>query len=246
MILRARGHVLEISRRPLLVGVVDIKCQGPSNAVGEAVCDALNHASAFAREGADLIEISATSFSAGEDVSARQVEAKALGEFLRLWDPKIPLMIRTNRMEVAEIVLAHGGDVLAGEVSLVGAAVAGLCARMGVALMIGTEETQGSVSPTALERAAFEAVRAGMSMERICLSLGRGTTAFVAMKKLRHLPYPLVISSPCSFSEDKDGYAGTVAWVVQAMLNGLGGIRLHELRPALAALKMIEALGQPC
>jgi dihydropteroate synthase len=235
-----------MARRPFLVGILDHKCQGPSKILNEKVFNAVNDAHALVREGADVIEVSVSSFTKDEHTPALQTEVEALNAFVQLWDLDIPLMIRTNRIAVAEAVLPHGGDILAGEVSLTGDSVARLCTRTGVALMIGTEAMQGSICPPALERAAVEAVRAGMSMESICLSLGRGTMAFALIKALRHFPCPLVISSSCSISEGRDGHAGTVAWVVQAMLSGVGGIRLHALRPARAAVEIIGALGYPC
>ena len=249
MILEARGHSFDLTHRPLIVGVMGMLLQGPVRDLREFVSQALRRARALREEGADMVEVGILSDPQGW-LMATETEEEFLRTFVGMWDPSVPLVIRTDRADVAEAVLPLGGHVFAGGASLGGVGIARMCARTGAALIIENNIEEGDLAerngvlPALLERAAKGCEQAGMSLKSVWLSAGAGIKGVSQLKDIRPLGRPLVVSCVAPVSGAAAlSEACVAACVVQGMLKGGAVFRVPFVRPALSAARIIGALG---
>lgn len=152
MIWKARHHVIEFPRRPLVMGIVNIN---DDSFCGDGTLDpdkALAQAETMLREGADIIDIGAESARTNRGPITVEEEIHRLLPFLAAWPALIsrfetapwdkaqlwpPLLsINTWRSEVIEAVLPHGGDLINDISALPDATNARLCAEHGASLLI--------------------------------------------------------------------------------------------------------------
>ena len=118
MILRARQHVIEFPRRPMVMGIVNIN---DDSFCGDGTLDptaALAQAEQQLRDGADIIDIGAESARTNRQAISVEEEIDRLKPFLAKW-PELrahhntPLLsINTWRSDVIAEVLPHGGDII--------------------------------------------------------------------------------------------------------------------------------------
>ena len=142
MILRARQHVIEFPRRPLVMGIVNIN---DDSFCGDGTLDptaALAQAEQQLREGADIIDIGAESARTNREAISVDEEVDRLRPFLARWPElkarfKAPLLsINTWRSDVIAEVLPLGGDIINDISGLPDAFNAKLCAEHRAALLI--------------------------------------------------------------------------------------------------------------
>lgn len=152
MIWKARHHVIEFPRRPLVMGIVNIN---DDSFCGDGTLDpekALAHAEAMLREGADIIDIGAESARTNRGPISVEEEIQRLLPFMAAWPALVekfekapwdneqlwpPLLsINTWRSAVIEAVLPHGGDLINDISALPDATNARLCAEYGASLLI--------------------------------------------------------------------------------------------------------------
>jgi len=191
MILRARQHVIEFPRRPMVMGIVNIN---DDSFCGDGTLDptaALAQAEQQLRDGADIIDISAESARTNREAISVEEEIDRLKPFLAKW-PELrahhntPLLsINTWRSDVIAEVLPHGGDIINDISGLPDAFNAKLCAEHGAALLImhsvgqpkvpHTHVTYESIMDTLerfFEQRLVMAESVGLSRESILLDPG--------------------------------------------------------------------------
>lgn len=152
MIWKARQHVIEFPRRPLIMGIVNIN---DDSFCGDGTLDpekALAQAEAMLRDGADIIDIGAESARTNRGPITEEEEIRRLLPFMQAWPSLVErlgtppwdgeqlwppmLSINTWRSSVIEAVLPHGGDLINDISALPDATNARLCAEHGASLLI--------------------------------------------------------------------------------------------------------------
>ncbi len=142
MILKARQHVLNFPRRPLVMGIVNIN---DDSFCGDGTLDpakALAQAKQQLQDGADIIDIGAESARTNREAISVPEEIDRLLPFLEKWPElsarfKAPLLsINTWRSDVIAEILPHGGDLINDISGLPDAFNAKLCAEHNAGLLI--------------------------------------------------------------------------------------------------------------
>jgi dihydropteroate synthase len=181
------------------------------------------------------------------------------------------LSINTWRPEVARAVLACGGDLLNDIGALPTDENARICAQTGAALLVMHSVGLPKVAHThvgysdvweALE-SFFEtrisiALGAGLAREALVLDPGidfakqraDNLRVYAGLERLQRFERPIllpvsrktVIGDVLGVSEPSERDAGTVACLVQGMLRGAHIFRVHEVRAAVQAVRVIEAV----
>ncbi len=163
MQLRARHHLIQFPRRPLVMGIVNINDDSFCNDGTLDVDAALEQAERMIHDGADIIDIGAESARTNRGPISIEEEVRRLVPFIERWpelkargkrqeatdSDAVPtfascllplasplLSINTWRSEVVEQVLPLGGDILNDLSALPDARNAELCAEHGAALLI--------------------------------------------------------------------------------------------------------------
>lgn len=279
MILRARQHVIEFPRRPMVMGIVNIN---DDSFCGDGTLDptaALAQAEQQLRDGADIIDIGAESARTNREAISVEEEIDRLKPFLAKW-PELrahhntPLLsINTWRSDVIAEVLPHGGDIINDISGLPDAFNAKLCAEHGAALLIMHSVGQPKVAHThvtyesimdTLER-FFEqrlvmAESVGLSRESILLDPGidfakqrdDNLTIYRELERLHRFDRPIllpvsrktvigdVLSVPAL---ERD--AGTVACISSGMTRGAHIFRVHNVKAAAQAVRMLWEVQVP-
>ncbi len=187
----------------------------------------------------------------------------------QVWPPL--LSINTWRAGVVERVLPEGGDLLNDISALPVADNAVHCARHGVALLIMHSVGQPKVPHTHVGYADimqeldgfFEsriqlALSAGLTKEQIILDPGidfakqreDNLTIYRELQRLEKFACPVllpisrktVIGQVLDLPDPLERDAGTIACLVSGMLRGAHVFRVHDVRAAWQATKMIHAL----
>ncbi|MEY5026451.1 MAG: dihydropteroate synthase [Verrucomicrobiota bacterium] len=183
------------------------------------------------------------------------------------------LSINTWRPEVAEPVLTLGGDLLNDIGGLPDGANAELCARVGAALLImhsvgqpkvahthiGYPEVWRSVETFFEEKLAL-AEASGLSRESILLDPGLdfakqradNLRLLASAGRLHRFGRPIllpvsrktVIGDVLGIPDASQRDAGTMACLVQGVLEGCHIFRVHEVRAAVAAIRVLQAIGE--
>ncbi len=181
------------------------------------------------------------------------------------------LSINTWRPAVARAVLARGGDILNDIGGVPTEVTARTCAEAGAALLIMHTMGEPKVPHTHvryddvlahLEAFFFDklalAERAGLSREATILDPGidfaksgaDGLRILLELERLHRFGRPIllpvsrktVIGEVLGISDPAERDAGTIACVVQGMLRGAHIVRVHNVRAAVQAVRMIEAV----
>jgi dihydropteroate synthase len=220
MILRARQHVIEFPRRPMVMGIVNIN---DDSFCGDGTLDptaALAQAEQQLRDGADIIDIGAESARTNRQAISVEEEIDRLKPFLAKW-PELqahhntPLLsINTWRSDVIAEVLPHGGDIINDISGLPDAFNAKLCAEHGAALLIMHSVGQPKVAHTHVtyesimdtldrffEQRIVMAESVGLSRESIILDPGidfakqrdDNLTIYRELERLHHFDRPILL-----------------------------------------------------
>ncbi len=182
------------------------------------------------------------------------------------------LSVNTWRPGVVERVLPEGGDILNDISALESDANARLCAQTGAALLIMHTVGQPKVPHThvgypdvmaALHKFFGEkialALAAGVRREQIILDPGidfakqreDNLTIYRRLQELHRWQRPIllpvsrktVIGDVLDLPNPKDRDAGTIACIVAGMLRGAHIFRVHHVRGAAQAVKVVQAAG---
>ncbi|MCX6966610.1 MAG: dihydropteroate synthase [Verrucomicrobia bacterium] len=204
MNLRARNRTISFPRRPLVMGILNLRSESFS---GDAVANvdlALRRARQMVEEGADIIDVGGESAGTGHAAMSEAEEISHLLPFVQRfgaegadfappsdaaqWFPPL-LSVNTWRTGVVEAVLPAGGDLLNDLSALPTDANARVCAETGAALLLMHNEGEPKVwhpyhtypDVMATLEAFFEekialAEAAGVARESLVLDPGIGFT----------------------------------------------------------------------
>lgn len=287
MIWKARQHIIEFPRRPLIMGIVNIN---DDSFCGDGTLDpekALAQAEAMLRDGADIIDIGAESARTNRGPITESEEIARLLPFMEAWPdliarlPENPwdagqlwppmLSINTWRSGVIEAVLPHGGDLINDISALPDATNARLCAEHGASLLIMHSIGQPKVPHTHIgydnildtmvsffdEKLALAEV-AGLSPEHIILDPGidfakqreDNLTLYRHADALQRWGRPVllpvsrktVIGQVLDLPQAVDRDAGTVACIAAGLRRGSQIFRVHHVKAAAQAVKVLWGL----
>lgn len=287
MIWKARQHVIEFPRRPLVMGIVNIN---DDSFCGDGTLDpekALAQAEGMLREGADIIDIGAESARTNRGPISVQEEIDRLLPFMTAWPDLLakmgdspwdreqlwpPLLsINTWRSPVIEAVLPHGGDLINDISALPDSVNARLCADHGASLLIMHSVGQPKVPHTHVgyenildtmgqffdEKMAL-AESAGLSPEHIILDPGidfakqreDNLMLYRHADQLQRWGRPVllpvsrktVIGQVLDQPNAVDRDAGTIACISAGMRRGSQIFRVHNVRAAAQAIKVLWGL----
>jgi dihydropteroate synthase len=186
-------------------------------------------------------------------------------------DHSILLSINTWRPAVARAALAHGGDILNDIGALPTDENARLCAETGAALLImhtvgepkvphthvGYDDVMARLDAFFAEKIAL-AERAGLTRDALILDPGidfakqraDNLRIFRELDRLQRFERPIllpisrktVIGEILDLPNAADRDAGTIACLVQGQLRGAAIFRVHNVRAATQAARMIAAV----
>ena len=271
MRLLARGHTLEWPRPPLIMGIVNLSVDSFSGDGLADVDAALEKARSLIADGAEIIDIGAESARTNRAPISEEEEAAQLVRFIERWDGGGLLSINTWRPAVARAALAAGGDILNDIGALPTDENARICAATGAALLImhsigvpkvahthvGYDDVIARLDAFFAEKIAL-AERAGVPRDALILDPGidfakqradnlriyRELEHFARFERPILLPVSrkTVIGDVLGLPSPADRDAGTVACIVQGMLRGAAIFRVHNVRAAAQAVRMIAAV----
>ena len=271
MRLLARGHTLEWPRPPLIMGIVNLSVDSFSGDGLADVDAALEKARRLIADGAEIIDIGAESARTNRAPISEEEEAAQLVRFIERWDGGGLLSINTWRPAVARAALAAGGDILNDIGALPTDENARICAATGAALLImhsigvpkvahthvGYDDVIARLDAFFAEKIAL-AERAGVPRDALILDPGidfakqradnlriyRELEHFARFERPILLPVSrkTVIGDVLGLPSPADRDAGTVACIVQGMLRGAAIFRVHNVRAAAQAVRMIAAV----
>ncbi len=271
MRLLARGHTLEWPRPPLIMGIVNLSVDSFSGDGLADVDAALEKARRLIADGAEIIDIGAESARTNRAPISEEEEAAQLVRFIERWDGGGLLSINTWRPAVARAALAAGGDILNDIGALPTDENARICAATGAALLImhsigvpkvahthvGYDDVIARLDAFFAQKIAL-AERAGVPRDALILDPGidfakqradnlriyRELEHFARFDRPILLPVSrkTVIGDVLGLPSPADRDAGTVACIVQGMLRGAAIFRVHNVRAAAQAVRMIAAV----
>ena len=271
MRLLARGHTLEWPRPPLIMGIVNLSVDSFSGDGLADVDAALEKARSLIADGAEIIDVGAESARTNRAPISEEEEAAQLVRFIERWDGGGLLSINTWRPAVARAALAAGGDILNDIGALPTDENARICAATGAALLImhsigvpkvahthvGYDDVIARLDAFFAEKIAL-AERAGVPRAALILDPGidfakqradnlriyRELEHFARFDRPILLPVSrkTVIGDVLGLPSPADRDAGTVACIVQGMLRGAAIFRVHNVRAAAQAVRMIAAV----
>ncbi len=271
MRLLARGHTLEWPRPPLIMGIVNLSVDSFSGDGLADVDAALEKARSLIADGAEIIDVGAESARTNRAPISEEEEAAQLVRFIERWDGGGLLSINTWRPAVARAALAAGGDILNDHGALPTDENARICAATGAALLImhsigvpkvahthvGYDDVIARLDAFFAEKIAL-AERAGVPRDALILDPGidfakqradnlriyRELEHFARFDRPILLPVSrkTVIGDVLGLPSPADRDAGTVACIVQGMLRGAAIFRVHNVRAAAQAVRMIAAV----
>ena len=271
MKLLARGHTLTWPRRPLIMGIVNLSADSFSGDGLPDVEAALAEARGLVADGADIIDIGAESARTNRAAIGEEDEAAQLVKFIERWEDRALLSINTWRPAVARAALAAGGHLLNDIGALPTDENARICAETGVALLImhsigapkvphthvGYDDILARLDEFFSEKIAL-AEAAGVPRNAIVLDPGidfakqreDNLRIYRELGRLAHFGRPIllpvsrktVIGDVLGIENPADRDAGTIACIVQGMLQGAAIFRVHNVRAAAQAVRMIEAV----
>ena len=271
MRLLARGHTLEWPRPPLIMGIVNLSVDSFSGDGLADVDAALEKARRLIADGSEIIDIGAESARTNRAPISEEEEAAQLVRFIERWDGGGLLSINTWRPAVARAALAAGGDILNDIGALPTDENARICAATGAALLImhsigvpkvahthvGYDDVIARLDAFFAQKIAL-AERAGVPRDALILDPGidfakqradnlriyRELEHFARFDRPILLPVSrkTVIGDVLDLPSPADRDAGTVACIVQGMLRGAAIFRVHNVRAAAQAVRMIAAV----
>ena len=271
MRLVARGAIIEFPRRPLIMGILNL-CADSFSGDGIVDIDrAIERAKELVREGADIIDIGAESARTNRAAMDEDEEAAQLMRFIERWDDPALLSINTWRPAVARAALAVGGHLLNDIGGLRTDDNARICAETGAALLImhsvgepkvahthvGYDDIMARLDDFFSEKIAL-AEAAGVPRDAIVLDPGidfakqrdDNLRIYRDLARLAKFGRPIllpisrksVIGQVLGIENPADRDAGTIACLVQGMLGGAQIFRVHNVRAAAQAVRIVEAV----
>ena len=270
MRLTCRDHVFEFPRRPLIMGIVNLVADSFSGDGITDIEAAVKKAKQLVADGADIVDIGAESARTNRGPIPEEEEAAQLLRFIERWDENTPLSINTWRPGVARRVLPRGGDILNDIGSLPDDANARICADTGAALLImhtigepkvahthvGYDDVMARLDEFFTEKLGL-AEKAGVPRDATILDPGidfakqrdDNLRIYRELDRLHRFGRPLLLPvSRKTVIGDVLGLpaperdAGTIACLVSGMLRSAQIFRVHNVRAAAQAVRVIAAV----
>jgi dihydropteroate synthase len=264
LFLRLCGRVIELGRRPLLMGIV--------NANHDSFSGASREPEELLEAGADLIDVGGETASGHRpSVAAEEEIARVVPVIERLAAGGATVSVDTYKPAVAEAAIAAGA-VLVNDVSgLRDPALADLCARTGAGLVI--MHTRAAPKATLLDPDHYDDVTADVTAflrERMAVAIAHGVdpeqlvldpgpdfakTPAQTVAVLRRLDDVLALGRPVLMAisnkdfvgaltgrPPRDRLAGTLAAVAHGVEAGAHVLRVHDVAAAADFLRVRAAL----
>jgi dihydropteroate synthase len=231
----------------------------------------VDHALRLVDEGAHIIDLGAVKAGPGAPVGAAEEAARLLGMVESITSvTDVVLSVETARSEIAASAMAAGAAIINDVSGLADPDLAAVCAKTGAALVLMHHGGQIRGRPlhpryddvvadvrTELWRLAGAAQLAGVERESIVIDPGLdfGKTTYHSLEIVRHVSeltdgeYAVlvapsrkdVIGETLGLPPD-ERLEGTLALVVIAVLGGVDIVRVHDVKAAVRAVRMAEAV----
>jgi dihydropteroate synthase len=266
---RLRGRVLAMGERTLVMGVLNVTPDSFSDG-GKflAVDAAVAHGLQMLEEGADILDVGGESTRPGAEAVSAEEELRRVVPViaaLRAARPDALVSVDTTKAQVARAAVAAGAEIvndvsgLTWDVSGDGG-MAAACAEMecGVVAMHSRGLSREEVVPlvrAGLEANLSRALAAGIHAEAVALDPGfgfgkRGEENFwllAGMTEFAELGRPLVagVSRKSFLGAAGDPEArlhATIAATVATVLAGAHVVRVHDVRAAVDAVGVADAI----
>jgi dihydropteroate synthase len=232
---RLKTRTLELPRRPLLMGILNVTPDSFSDGgLYRDVEDACDRARQLVEDGADIIDVGGESTRPYAEPVVEHDELKRVMQVVKRLASslEVPISIDTRKAAVAKAAIDAGAEIindvsgLQGDPAMVDVALAtgaGLC----VMHMQGTPQTM-QVNPTYgdvvrevhdyLRGRRDSLIAAGVDPQRICLDpgLGFGKTAEHSLALMRHCRGFHELGCPLLVGPSRKGFLGTLAGDPQA------------------------------
>lgn len=270
MRLSARDQTIEITR-PLVMGIVNLGADSFSGDGLPDVRAALARARQMVADGADMIDVGAESARTNRQPIPEDDEAKQLLRFIEGWDLPTPLSINTWRPAVVRQVLPRGGHLLNDIGGLPNHENALICADTGAALLIMHTVGEPKVPHTHVTHADIMetlrlffhekiemALASGVGPESIVLDPGidfakqrnDNLTIYSRLGEIGEFGRPVllpvsrktVIGEVLGNIPPAERDPGTIACIVSGMLRGAHIFRVHNVKAAVQATRIVDAV----
>jgi dihydropteroate synthase len=222
-------------------------------------------------EGAALLDLGAVKAGPGDDVT----EAEELERLVPLVEAvgarvEVPLSVETGRASVARRAIEAGAAIVNDVTGLADAALAGVCAEAGAALVVMHHGGQVRGRPRnpryddvvkavidACEALAARAEADGVPRDRIVVDPGLdfGKTTFHSLELMRRLAEIVATGWPVLVAPSRkdvvgetlglplnERLEGTLALVALSAAAGAAIVRVHDVRAAVRVVSMIDAV----
>ena len=269
---RLRDRTVEINRRALVMGIVNVTPDSFSDGGQHFQRDAaLAHAQQLIAEGADMIDIGGESTRPGaQPIGVQEELDRVLPIIEGLRGAPVPISIDTCKPQVMQAAIAADVQMVNDINALQDAAAMNAVATGNVAVCLmhkqgnpQTMQTQPHYQNVVAEVGEFlreriaAAEAAGIGRERIVIDPGFGFGKTLAhnldllrrLDKLRELGVPVLAGlsrksmlGALTGREAGDRVAASVAAALIAVQNGASIVRVHDVRETVDALKIWNAV----
>jgi len=253
------------------MGIVNLSVDSFSGDGVADVDAAIGKARGLLADGADIIDVGAESARTNRGPISEEEEAAQLVRFIERWESPALLSLNTWRPAVAREALTVGGHILNDIGALPTDENARICAETGAALLImhsvgvpkvahthvGYDDIMARLEEFFAEKIAL-AERVGVARDAMILDPGidfakqraDNLRIYRELDRLAHFQRPIllpvsrktVIGEVLGLPNAAERDAGTVACIVQGMLRGAHLFRVHNVRAAAQAVRIIEAV----
>lgn len=266
-VFRGPGFAFPLGVRTYIMGIVNVTPDSFSD--GGRYNDpnaAIEHALRLEEDGADIIDIGAESTRPGHTPVSAKEELQRLGPVLEGLRGRlgVPISVDTFKPETAKAAIELGAAIINDVAALSMPGMAETAATGGVSVVImhpGAKSYPGGVAREVrdfLLKAAHRAEAVGIPAEQICLDPGFGFGKDYAQNL--ELLYNLDEAKPAGYAflsgvsrksfigastgcrEASRRVAGTVAADTVAVLKGTDIVRVHDVKEALQAARLVDAM----
>lgn len=233
--------------------------------------DAVAHATQLVEEGADILDIGAVKAGPGEEVSEQEEIDRLLPLIEALAEAvEVPLSIESARPGVAKLALDAGASILNDVTALADPGLAGVCRDAGAALVLMHHGGQIRGRPRnpryedvveavleEWERLMKAATSAGVTRDRLVVDPGLdfGKTTFHSLQLMRRIDELVAFGLPVLMAPSRkdvvgeslglpleERLEGSLALVALSVAGGAAVVRVHDVRPAVRVVRMVEAV----
>ena len=232
--------------------------------------DAIGYGLALVDEGADLLDLGGVKAGPGAAVSEQEEADRLLPLVEGLASGGVPLSVETSRSAIAAAALDAGAAIVNDVTGLADPDLAATCATKGAALVVMHNGGQIRARPRnpryadvvievrdGLADLVSRARAAGMESDAVAIDPGLdfGKTTFHSLELIRRLDEVVAIGPPVLIAPSRkdvvgetlslpveERLEGTLALVALSVVAGAAVVRVHDVRPAVRVVAMVEAV----